>query len=152
MQARALCPSCGQYRDYSCDRAARRAERQGRKCHTCANHKKNLAPRVFGFSEAEFNGIRRLAKRRKKVWDFTLTNLHDLWEQQDGRCAMTGEPMRKAPRSWSLDRIDNACGYVPGNVQLVLKRVNMMRGTLSAEVFVSTCKEISKHRSKYETD
>lgn len=152
MTSRALCPSCGQYRTYSSLVSARRAERRGLRCHKCANHKKNQQELVLGFSEAEFNNIKRTARGRKKYWNLSIADLHDIWERQDGKCAMTGAAMRKYPRTWSVDRIDNACGYTPGNVQLVLKEVNMMRGPLDVQAFVTWCQTIVQHRSENETD
>ena len=149
---RALCPSCGQYRDYSCARAARRAELRGKRCHKCANHKKNQQDLVLGFSEAEFNSIQRTARGRKKYWNLSIADLHDIWERQDGKCAMTGAAMRKYPRTWSVDRLDNYCGYTPGNIQLVLKQVNMMRGSLSVEEFAAYCQAVVSNRSNHETN
>jgi hypothetical protein len=152
MTARALCPVCGRYRSYSSAAAARRAEKAGKRCQPCANKKKNERPRVLGFSAAEFAAIKEAARRRGKSWSIYITDIHDLWEQQDGKCAMTGTPMNKAPRTWSIDRIDNACGYTRTNIQLVLKHVNMMRGPLDEETFVELCEAIYNHRSKHETD
>lgn len=150
--ARAVCPSCGASRRYSSHTAARRAERVGRRCQSCANSKKNERPRVLGFSEAELNSIRASAGRRGKDWKVSIADIHDLWERQDGKCALTGIPMRKAPRTWSIDRIDNTCGYEPSNIQLVLKDINMMRGALDIPAFVEFCQAVIQHRSNHETD
>jgi hypothetical protein len=152
MTARAMCPACGQYRSYTIAAAARRAERKGKRCHRCANQNKNNKTHILGFSEAEFNSIKTTAKNRKKYWDLSITDIHDLWEAQDGKCAMTGAPLQKVPRTWSIDRLDNACGYTPSNVQLVLKHVNMMRGSLTPDDFVTACMEVVIHRSRNETD
>ena len=63
-----------------------------------------------------------------------------LWNKQDGCCAMSGITMihpydvkntRDKLLTASLDRIDNAKGYVKGNVQFVLKHLNLMRHTLT---------------------
>lgn len=147
MQARALCPRCGQYRNYYSAAAARRAEARNTQCRPCTNVERNTQPLVLGFSESEYNVIKDAARRRGKSWDMTLADLHDLWEKQDGRCALTGTPMQKTPRTWSMDRIDNSCGYAPANIQLVLKHVNMMRGSLPTEIFVEVCQAVTNHRS-----
>lgn len=128
--------------------SARRAERLGKKCHKCANQDTNSKPRRLGFSEAELHTIKIAAANRGKSWNLSIADIHDLWEKQDGRCALTGAQMRKAPRTWSIDRIDNSCGYTPDNIQLVLKQVNMMRGSLSVEDFTELCRAVAAYRSK----
>lgn len=78
----------------------------------------------------------KLKKRHTEVnvtWEFLV----DLWNTQEGMCAITGKPMdlikgngRKL-NSPSLDRIDNHKGYVMGNVRWVCDVVNMMKGTMT---------------------
>ena len=152
MIPKALCAGCGKLRAYSSKEKAKSAERRGIRCKSCANALKNYKPRRMGFSEAEFNQIKMAAQSRKKYWNLSLTDIHDAWERQNGTCTMTGVPMRKAPRTWSVDRIDNSCGYTPGNIQLVLKHINMMRGSLSVEDFVELCQAVVSHRSPHETN
>lgn len=57
---------------------------------------------------------------------------------------MTGIGLVKHPRTWSIDRIDNTKEYVPSNVHLVDKRVNLMKGSLPIAEFVHLCKLIAK--------
>jgi hypothetical protein len=81
---------------------------------------------------------------RKGVTDLTLDYLKRLWERQRGVCPVTGWAMRlpdstdgwrggNVPESASLDRIDNARGYVRGNVRFVAVMVNMARHTFDDE-------------------
>lgn len=70
-----------------------------------------------------------------------LTIVADLWTQQGGRCALTGQAFELRSNNeggvqddrCSLDRIDNSRGYAIGNVQLVTQFANRARGTLSCE-------------------
>ena len=39
----------------------------------------------------------------------------------------------------SLDRIDSNQGYIEGNIQLVHKDINMMKGSLSHDKFIELC-------------
>lgn len=142
------CPTCGKSRKYADLPSARKAVKKKKRCHTCANRHKNLKEREHGFSVSELNAIATAARHRG--WRFFLTtkDLEEVWERQGGKCALTGTPMTKTPRTWSIDRIDNSCGYWLDNIQLVLKRVNMMRGGLSIDDFVRTCEDIANNRKR----
>lgn len=43
----------------------------------------------------------------------------------------------------TLDRIDPAGGYEPGNVALVTRRANMAKGALSLDEFVTLCAAVT---------
>lgn len=72
-------------------------------------------------------------KHRKKailICEISYEYLLDLWESQKGCCALTGIPMVhvfNSMKTISVDRIDSSKGYVPGNVQLVCKWVNLAK-------------------------
>lgn len=63
--------------------------------------------------------------------------LMELFDAQDGRCAVSGELMThvvSTDRTWtniSIDRKDSTKGYEPGNVQLVCAAVNLMKGEMT---------------------
>ena len=62
-----------------------------------------------------------------------------LYGQQDGFCALSLLPMTYQFNdlcSISVDRIDSGLGYVPGNIQLVCKWVNLAKGRHSNEEFL----------------
>lgn len=44
----------------------------------------------------------------------------------------------------SIDRIDSSKNYENDNVQLVDKRINMMKGSLSNEEFVNLCTKVAE--------
>jgi hypothetical protein len=81
------------------------------------------------------------AKKSKKVLEFniTLEYIKQLWEEQQGRCALTGIPMvhplrkdgknvkEKSLFSGSIDRIDNDKGYIVGNIQFVTMGANYLK-------------------------
>lgn len=85
----------------------------------------------------------------------------ELWEKQNGRCALSGVPMtwgvvygriRSARTSdehtqVSIDRIDNNLGYTRDNIQLVCYIVNYMRGYLSVDEFYIWCNSIIRQLS-----
>lgn len=64
--------------------------------------------------------------------------LWNLWEVQQGRCALTGLYLGhrfNAPLAVSIDRKDSSLGYVPGNVQLVCQWVNKAKGNMANDDF-----------------
>ena len=84
--------------------------------------------------------------------------LMKLWEKQGGRCALTGISMtwRVATRedisngyglgrNVSVDRIDNARGYVKGNIRLICSQLNYMRGSLGDSDFILWCELVVRH-------
>lgn len=70
----------------------------------------------------------------------TRNDLVSLYHQQDGKCAIAGVEMCHQfgqPNTISIDRIDSAFGYTPGNVHLVCQWVNLAKSKYSLEVFKS---------------
>ncbi|MGE8205862.1 hypothetical protein ACQKP0_15000 [Heyndrickxia sp. NPDC080065] len=62
--------------------------------------------------------------------------LEEIWEQQEGKCAITGLQMNFKKGSAlrvSPDRIDNNIGYFDGNVRLVGWKFNNIRGSRPAK-------------------
>lgn len=86
----------------------------------------------------------RLKSQRRKTheWDVTPEDLWALWEAQGGKCAFSGVNMThhvdgRGTKDFnaSIDRINPDLGYTPQNIQLVAYRVNIMRHTLSVDMF-----------------
>lgn len=81
--------------------------------------------------------------------------LVELFDQQGGRCALTGVALtltrgftrKKGAQTASLDRIDSALGYLPGNVQWVHKDVNRMKNVYGEDYFVEVCRAVAAWRS-----
>jgi len=88
------------------------------------------------------------AKKRGISCTVTPQFLFDLYEKQEGMCALTGFKMStiygegRKHRNISLDRIDNTKGYSQKNVQLVCHIVNIMKNNLTQEEFIEYCKAI----------
>ena len=86
--------------------------------------------------------------------DFSVSieYLWALFEEQGGKCAISGIPLQFPPtlspddrrlQTASLDRIDNTLGYVAGNVQWVHKHINMMKRDLAQSYFIQLCKVVA---------
>ncbi|WP_291724370.1 hypothetical protein [Magnetospirillum sp. 64-120] len=69
------------------------------------------------------------AKKRGREFSIELSDLPEI----PATCPVLGTPLRldgppnddNAP---SLDRIDNASGYIPGNVEIISRRANRLKG------------------------
>lgn len=96
----------------------------------------------------------RVSRKDAPVNEFSITEDHlkNLWTDNDGRCALSGVHMThhsdgggRKDLNASVDRIDSEKGYIPGNVQLVCTRVNLMRHSLSTSDFYWWVKTIHDH-------
>lgn len=82
--------------------------------------------------------------------DVTPDNLEALFNEQRGRCAISGVAIhfgqtRKSECTASPDRIDPKKGYVKGNVRWVHKYVNSMRNDKETAEFIEWCRVIAAH-------
>ena len=62
----------------------------------------------------------------------------DIWESQEGRCAITDLPMTHRyndPKAVSIDRINSSKGHVRDNIQLVCQWVNRAKNNMANEEF-----------------
>jgi hypothetical protein len=72
--------------------------------------------------------------------------LKQLYQEQDGKCAISNLPMnfdRKNESSVSVDRIDSTIGYQPDNIHLTCWWVNRMKFDWDLEDFRSKVKLLS---------
>jgi len=83
--------------------------------------------------------------------------IEEAWAQheaQGGKCALTGEALvfpkncRDYTGNASLDRIDSSLPYQVGNVQWVLKDINLMKRNFDQERFVKQCLKVAAHHLK----
>lgn len=113
-----------------------------------------------GYMEISGSQFRRIVEGAvKRGIPFTLT-IEDIWDvylKQDRRCPYTGSLLYfdktgyldRYSGNLSVDRVDSNIGYEKSNIQLVQKRVNLMKGSLPHQEFVDMCSLIaSKFRSR----
>ena len=87
------------------------------------------------------------AEARGIKFDIDAAYIERLFEEQSGKCAISGLPLRadrvRLNPTASLDRRDSARGYQKGNVQWVHKVVNIMKLNHEQAYFVAMCKQIA---------
>jgi len=79
------------------------------------------------------------ARLRTKEFDLIHSDLLDVWDKQNGRCAYTKLPLLATANRFntvSLDRVDSGKGYVVGNIQLVCAAINKMKQEYSEDLFI----------------
>lgn len=91
--------------------------------------------------------------RRKIFSDLTLDQLVELWNKQDGKCAISGVEMsyKRNKRqhnmsNCSIDRIDSSGVYTINNIQLVCWIVNRMKGENTTEELIKWCNYIINNK------
>lgn len=100
-----------------------------------------------------YSEIKRSAKKRGIPFKVSLQYLSDLYENQHKCCTLSGEKLhfgrsrKHKETNASLDRIDNRHGYIEGNLQWVLKEVNMMKKSYSQDCFIHICQLVSAYSS-----
>lgn len=109
--------------------------------------------RTYGSSLKPFlEQLLRLGKSRRFTREaLTIDYLLELWDKQEGLCALTGVPMThvcgqgKVKTNVSIDRIDSSLGYTNSNVQLTCVVVNKMKLDMSDTELKFWCEGILNH-------
>jgi len=125
---------------------------------SCGCHKNKGSNNGQWYGYEELNGrtvghYKKNAKNRNIEFNVTIEYLWDVYIKQNKKCPYTGVDLilspktsySRTPENASLDRIDSSKGYVEGNVQWVLKRVNNMKNDMSHIDFIELCSIISRH-------
>lgn len=129
-------------------------------CKKCANKTyidENGDTIINKFFIQQYNRIINSLKIRKKLknmkFNITPKYLEELYFKQNKKCKLSGidltpkKGVRWKNQNLSVDRIDSEKGYEIGNIQLVDKRINLMKGKLDNNEFIELCKLIAKNNN-----
>lgn len=152
------CSSCGQYKSkeaFSKNKNNKLRDGLNYVCKECYstiynNHRINNAnDNKLDFTlKARFNDAKQRAKKRGIFNNLVITDIYEIWDKQNGKCAVSGVDMTvdnysgRISTNVSIDRIDPTQGYIRSNIQLVCSTVNMMKGSLNMDEFLFFCNEI----------
>jgi hypothetical protein len=98
-----------------------------------------------------WHGLKDRAKKNGLIVDFTWEFLLDIWNNQNGVCAISKIPMTfemnngRINTNVSVDRINSSKGYLQDNIQLVCMAVNQMKNDLEINELIYFCKQIIKN-------
>lgn len=130
-------------------------------CRKCSVRDKSANWKGVGkIPHSTFTIIKLRAEARNKKFDVTIEYLSELFDIQNGKCALSGLPisfgvegknLSNAIGTASLDRIDSSLGYIKGNVQWVHKHINSMKNAYTTEYFIQLCKEVVFYNDKNRT-
>ena len=118
--------------------------------HACSHYAVNV---LCGLNQKIIDSRKR-ARKMNFDYDITLSDLLELWIQQQGRCAVTGVVMsfesgdlqNKNAYACSVDRRDNEQGYTVDNVRLLTHWANNAKSTWPDYMFEVMITEIVNNR------
>lgn len=102
--------------------------------------------------QVRFLAARDRAKRKNLPFNITKEYIKELWDKQNGKCAISGIDMTfeqcngRIPTNVSIDQINPNEGYVIGNIQLVCMAVNQFKSDLNMEEVYMFCENIIKNK------
>ena len=121
------------------------------KCKTCTqNQIRDASSLTYQTFLAKVYSSSKHARRKGGfVWEITLQDIVDLWEEQNGRCAVTSLVMTHhrdgtghKDFNASIDRLNPNIGYTRDNIRLVCYAVNIMRHRMDESEFYFWIKSI----------
>lgn len=142
------CPKCKREVIYTSSQSAKRLIMSDSGCKECYNCFKFKHPEKEILNYSSYKMFEKGAKCRGIDWELTYEYVCSLW---NGKCAISGIDLidgRNQIRTWSIDRIDNSLGYHVGNIRIIHKRLNIMRGAMDSNEFIHYCIAVADHVKK----
>ena len=126
-----------------------------KRCHNCKIKQNKEARtnyseerRLEKILQARWLGARDRAKSKNRLFDISKEDLMDLWNKQEGKCAISKIPMTfnidsgRNPYNISIDQINPSRGYTKDNIQLVCMCVNQLKSDFDMNTVINICKNI----------
>lgn len=102
-----------------------------------ANTNKSIQKSFKSFLKYKIKSITAVDVRKNLIPDLDIDYMMDLFEKQQGRCAISGHLMTHIKGdvySLSIDRINSMHGHVKGNVQLVCLAMQYAKNKFDGDV------------------
>ena len=116
----------------------------GYRCSVCRRKRanKNKTNNVRNYLSDVLKTSKQMSKKRKiNNYELDIDFLVNLFEKQEGKCAISGLKMTHiagqgcVPTNISIDRINNNLGYTKNNVQLTCRFINQAKMGMSMTEF-----------------
>ena len=160
MEALKKCHTCGEdkpienFRWLKARRPSDPARWRANECSSCfrARYRAyNKLPRVR--IRHMVHDMNKNAKKRMFDCNITAEDIFQMYDDQDGKCAITGFDMTlgssddliEKQYAASPDRIDNERGYTTDNVWLVTARANSLKSDMTIEELLEWCTAVVKN-------
>lgn len=97
---------------------------------------------------AFWNKVKRGAKDRDIEFSISIEYVWQMFLKQGRKCKLSGVQIHFGTTKYasnttvSIDRINSSIGYVEGNIQLVHKKINIMKNSTSNVEFLEWCKKV----------
>jgi hypothetical protein len=134
-------------------------------CKNCVCDKmKSYHKKTWGDEKLQFTAFRRTKSVRsyiaylkskaikRKNSCISVDELEDIWNKQNGKCALTGWDMTmilgkgNIATNASIDRINSNLGYIENNVQFVCRSVNVFKSNATEELLYKMCEAIIENK------
>ena len=157
-----LCTKCKKYKPMTSKFFPRRNNVKcgyGSHCKECEKERKKIKRATQEINDRDrflsrlLSGCKTRALKNNIPFDLTKEQLIELFEKQNGKCALSNLEMQtvikagKNPFNVSIDRIKPGRAYSLSNIRLVCNSINTMRSNLSDEEFLSFCKAVVDYLS-----
>lgn len=162
------CYKCKEYKDLNLfDNSPENSnifyrEGKDRRCKNCKHlqYKKRLllnnSSTIEQLINKRFLGLKDRAKKLNLEIDIDIDYLKELWNKQEGKCALSKINMTNISNkgriltNLSIDRIDSKLGYIKNNIQFVCMAVNQMKSDLTLDELYFLCESILKNKNEKE--
>ena len=130
-----------------------------KECEDCEKERKKIKRATQEINDRDrflsrlLSGCKTRALKNNIPFDLTKEQLIELFEKQNGKCALSNLEMQtvikagKNPFNVSIDRIKPGRAYSLSNIRLVCNSINTMCSNLSDEEFLSFCKAVVDYLS-----
>lgn len=131
------------------------------RCRNCKTKRTNELKKEYSEDVAllkvlqmRFLAARDRSKRKNIPFNITKDYLKELWDKQNGKCAISGIKMTfeqcngRTPTNVSIDQINHNDGYTINNIQLVCMAVNQMKSDLLIDDLYKFCEAIIENNLK----
>lgn len=158
------CHCCGKFLDvsYFGKKKNKYRDNHDSRCRMCRT-KQNKTRKDLYDRDTKLNKILQMrylcAKERATKYDipFDITKdyVYELWQKQNGKCAISGIDMTfefnkgRIATNVSIDQINPKKGYTTDNIQLVCMAVNQMKSDFDTDTLLMFCENILQNAAKW---
>jgi len=148
-----FCPNCGNRQPYKERRHLLEGLENDYFCKTCSNKQISINRSVLykdTFRVGWYKDFIIGAKKRNHKWELDMEDVYQQIKFQDGKCMYTGMKLTfaidtpKRDATASIDRLNSDDHYHKDNICICLKKVNMMKQSLTLNEFIHYCKLVAK--------